>query len=129
MAACANAGDMLRWLALHSDGQIRAIYPDGPTRSLEAMAKVPWPVPSSERIAVITVDDFRQLPDGRVTANVIVDNPAAYHTHDPAAPPPPSQQQAVRMLFVQDAGQWRVDGIEGDTTSAAATPSPTSATP
>ncbi len=121
MAACANAGDMMRRLALYSDARIGAAYPDGPTRALQEMAKVSWPVPAETRVAIINIDDFRRLSDGRASASVTVDDPSYYHTHVPGFVPP-VQLQVARMIFVQEGGSWRVDGTQAGTAAVAATP-------
>jgi copper transport protein len=108
LVACSNAGDILRRLALYSDQRLHFAYPDGPTRALEAIAKTPLPLQLSERVALISVDDVRQLDDGRVVAEVTIDNPAS-HTHDPNAVATPSPRETARLIFVNQAGRWRVD--------------------
>jgi copper transport protein len=107
LVACSNAGDILRRLGLYSDERLRFAYPDGPTKALEAIAKTPLPLGLADRVALVSVEDVRQLPDGRVSARVIVDNPAN-HSHSPNAVNV-STQEAARLIFVQEDGQWRVD--------------------
>lgn len=107
MVACANAGDILRRLALYSDDRLRFAYPQGPTSALEAIAGKPIPVSEVERVALVSVDDVRRLDDGRVGARVIVDNPTN-HSHDPNATST-TQQEAARLIFVQNDGRWLVD--------------------
>lgn len=108
MVACSNAGDILRRLALYSDDRLRFAYPDGPTRALEAIAETPLPLAPYERVALVGVEDVRTLDDGRVSARVIVDNPAA-HSHDPAVAAQSVQQETARLIFVNENGSWRVD--------------------
>jgi mono/diheme cytochrome c family protein len=108
MVACSNAGDILRRLAVYSDNRIRFAYPDGPTTALEAMAADPLPVQPIERVAIAAVENVTTLPDGRVSARVVVDNPAA-HSHDPNVSQAATQQEAARLIFVQEDGIWRVD--------------------
>src|SRR5829696_2932394 len=121
LVACSNAGDILRRLALYSDDRLRFAYPDGPTRALEMIAESPLPLAEAERVALVSVDDVRQLPDGRASARVTVDNPAS-HSHDPQAAATASQQEVARLIFVQEAGRWRVDETRREDTQANATP-------
>ena len=121
LVACSNAGDILRRLALYSDDRLRFAYPDGPTRALEMMAESPVPLSLAERVALVSVDDVRRLDDGRVGARVTVDNPAS-HSHDPQAAAAASQQEVARLIFVQEAGRWRVDETRREDTRTNATP-------
>jgi copper transport protein len=107
VVACGNAGDILRRLALYSDERLRFTYPDGPNRPLRAIAAEPLPLAPLDRIALVAVEDVRVLDDGRVAARVIVDNPAN-HSHDPNAPVT-ATREAARLIFVEEAGRWRVD--------------------
>jgi mono/diheme cytochrome c family protein len=108
LVACSNAGDILRRLALYSDDRLHFAYPDGPTRALEAIAKNPLPLALPERVALISVNNVRKLDDGRVIAEVTVDNPGN-HTHDPTAVATPSPQETAKLIFVQKDGRWLVD--------------------
>jgi hypothetical protein len=106
---------------LYSDERLRFAYPDGPTRALEMIAKSPLPLTEAERVALVSVDDVRQLTDGRVSARVTVDNPAS-HSHDPQAAATASQQEVARLIFIQEAGRWRVDETRREDTQSNATP-------
>lgn len=108
MVACTNAGDIMRRLAVYSDKRIHYAYPDGPTAALEAMAATPMPVQPYERVAITSIENVTRLPDGRVSARVVVDNPAS-HSHDPNISQAAQQQEAARLIFVQEGGRWRVD--------------------
>jgi len=121
LVACSNAGDILRRLALYSDDRLRFAYPDGPTRALEMIAKSPLPVSEAERVALVSVDDVRKLADDRISARVTVDNPAS-HSHDPQAAATASQQEVARLIFVQEAGRWRVDETRREDNGSNATP-------
>jgi mono/diheme cytochrome c family protein len=121
LVACSNAGDILRRLALYSDDRLRFAYPDGPTRALEEIAESPLPLSLAERVALVGVDDVRWLQDGRVGARVTVDNPAS-HSHDPQAAAAASQQEVARLIFVQEAGRWRVDETRREDAQTNATP-------
>ncbi len=116
LVACSNAGDILRRLALYSDDRLRFAYPDGPTRALEMIAKSPLPLAEAERVALVSVEDVRQLADGRVSARVTVDNPAS-HSHDPQTAATASQQEVARLIFIQEAGRWRVDETRREDTT------------
>jgi mono/diheme cytochrome c family protein len=120
LVACSNAGDILRRLALYSDDRLRFAYPDGPTRALEEIAETPLPLSEAERVALLAVDNVRQLEDGRVSARVTVDNPAN-HSHDPATAATASQE-AARLIFVQEADRWRVDETRREETRVNGTP-------
>jgi hypothetical protein len=121
LVACSNAGDILRRLALYSDDRLRVAYPDGPTRALEMIAESPLPLAEAERVALVSVEDVRQLADGRVSARVTVDNPAS-HSHDPQTAATASQQEVARLIFIQEAGRWRVDETRREETQSNATP-------
>ncbi|MFN8590979.1 MAG: CopD family protein [Thermomicrobiales bacterium] len=119
LVACTNAGDILRRLALYSDARMRYAYPDGPNEALKAMAATPLPLPPLERVALVSVDDVRVLPDGRVMARVTVDNPAI-HSHVPGAQV--SQEETARLIFAKEGGQWRVDETRREDAQNNATP-------
>jgi mono/diheme cytochrome c family protein len=121
LVACSNAGDILRRLALYSDDRLRFAYPDGPTRALEMIAESPLPLAEAERVALVSVEDVRRLADGRVSARVTVDNPAS-HSHDPQTAATASQQEVARLIFVQEAGRWRVDETRREDIQSNATP-------
>jgi copper transport protein len=121
LVACSNSADILRRLALYSDDRLRFAYPDGPTRALEAIAKSPLPLSLAERVALVSVDDVRTLGDGRVSAKVTVENPAN-HSHDPTAIAAGSQQEVARLIFVKEAGRWRVDETRREDAPTNATP-------
>jgi mono/diheme cytochrome c family protein len=121
LVACSNTGDILRRLALYSDNRLRYAYPQGPTRALEAIAKSPLPLTLAERVALVNVEDVRTLPDGRVSAKVTVENPAN-HSHDPTAVAAGAQLEVARLIFVKEAGRWRVDETRREDTRTNATP-------
>jgi hypothetical protein len=121
LVACANAGDIMRRLALYSDNRLRFAYPDGPTRVLETIAENPLPLPVEQRVALTAVEDLGRLEDGRVSARMLVDNPAT-HSHDPNAAATASQQEAARLIFVQEDGRWRVDETRREDVRIDATP-------
>jgi copper transport protein len=121
LVACRNAGDIMRRLALYSDDRLRYAYPDGPTRVLETIAANPLPLSLAERVALTAVEDLRLLDDGRVSARMQVDNPAA-HSHDPNVSASATQQEAARLIFVREDGRWRVDETRREDVRINATP-------
>ncbi|MFN8662588.1 MAG: copper resistance protein CopC [Thermomicrobiales bacterium] len=121
MVACSNAGDILRRLAVYSDNRIHYAYPDGPTQALEAMAASPLPLQPFERVAITAIENVTTLPDGRVSARVVVDNPAA-HSHDPNVSQAAIQQEAARLIFVKEDGTWRVDETRREDLQTRGTP-------
>jgi hypothetical protein len=74
-AACLNAGDLPRYLALFTDEAFFRAYGGGGAgdedfeRQLATLA-TPQPLPAAQQVRSPTVDDVRVLPDGRVTAIV-----------------------------------------------------------
>ena len=79
------------------------------------------PVQPYERVAITAVENVTTLPDGRVSARVIVDNPAA-HSHDPNVSQAAIQQEAARLIFVQEDGTWRVDETRREDPQTRGTP-------
>jgi hypothetical protein len=59
---------------------------------------------------LLDVRDVRQLPDGRVTATVVLDNPAL-HTHGLATPGVNSQQDVAHLTFINQDGRWLIDDL------------------
>ena len=114
VVACSNAGDLLRRLALYSDDRLRLDFPDGPPAP-DVSVTSPRPLPEAQRSALVSVEDIRQLADGRVSALVTVDTPAGA-AHDAQAAARASQQAAARLIFIREAGRWRVDGIGSEDT-------------
>ncbi len=112
LVACSNAGDPLRRLALFSDANVRAAFPDGPTEAFERMAaQTPQPAPAGEQVALLDVADVKRLPGGRVSALVRIDNPLQ-HTHGPVASPrAAAQQEAATLVFVQSGDRWLIDDV------------------
>lgn len=110
LVACSNAGDTMRRLALYSDRRIRMSYPDGPTPALERMSQATMPVLDYERVALLNLDQVMELPDGRASAQVTIDNPLL-HTHGLATPGVNPQEDVARLVFVQQDGRWLIDGF------------------
>lgn len=78
LAACFNAGDLLRVYALFSDEGLRpALFPEDVEWAGEA---TPEPLPESDRFSEPEVTDVRVQNDGRVTAMVDFDGEDALVT-------------------------------------------------
>ncbi|MCC6703709.1 MAG: hypothetical protein IT334_02465, partial [Thermomicrobiales bacterium] len=78
LAACFNAGDLLRVYALFSDEGLRpALFPEDVELANEA---TPEPLPEPDRFSEPDVTDVRVQNDGRVTAIVDFDGEDALVT-------------------------------------------------
>lgn len=120
LVACSNAGDSMRRLALFSDANVRAAYPQGPTETLATLAATPLAVPEPERVALLSVADAQLLTDGRASAVVSIDNPGA-HSHGPVAtvapgasvpPAPAAGHDKATLVFVQAGDRWLIDEVQ-----------------
>ena len=114
LVACSNAGDAMRRLALYSDERLRRAHPAGPTIALERIAGTPVPVPATDKVALLSISEARQLPDDRLAARVTIDNPQ-FHTHGPPDPGATAngnaQQEAAVLVFVAEDGRWKIDEV------------------
>ncbi|MFL5759597.1 MAG: FixH family protein [Thermomicrobiales bacterium] len=117
--ACASAQDFSRRTALYSDHYLRpflASMDDQAKQGILAAAAAPAnPMPEGQRGWIQEISDMRALPDGRVGARVIIDDPVNH----------PHVTYAV-LVFAQSGDQWLIDEIHADpgTASPAATPAP-----
>ncbi len=100
LVACINAGDLPRALALYSDRLVGRILPNlGPlTETSYNGAATPQPVPTKDRTVLIEFRDILILPDRRVAALVVGD--------DPTNPEPAS---ATLFYLVKVGDRWVVD--------------------
>jgi hypothetical protein len=102
--ACFNAGDIARASALMTDnGVIRTYWQLTETPELRSTAQeriaTPTPRPEPGQIRLVTVTDISQLPDGRATAFVVI--------NDPAAPQP--GPETLLFYFLNQDGKWLLD--------------------
>jgi hypothetical protein len=75
-AACINAGDYLRFLALLSDDFIRNFAGDiGLPLPEDDSTLTPSPVPDDERALILSIEDVIEFSDGSVNALMIVSGP------------------------------------------------------
>lgn len=130
MVACSNARDVLRQMALYSDRLVRQAYPSGPTELLTLQAQQSLPLTEPEYVALLSITDVQEVGDGRVSAHVVVDNPAR-HSHDPNVLI--STQEGATLFFVHEQGVWRIDktqqDVSGGATPGPGTPGPTESAP
>lgn len=116
MVACTNAVDTLRRLALFSDGNLRAAFPQGVSPGFAQMAtQTQQPLPKTKWTALLDVQNITMLSDGRISATVVVDDPSS-HIH-PAALPGGTPAaihagaQKATVIFVKVNNQWLIDEI------------------
>lgn len=102
--ACFNAGDIARASALMTDnGVIRTYWQLTETPELRSTAQeriaTATPRPELGQIRLVTVTDISQLPDGRATAFVVINDPAALQ-------PGP---ETLLFYFLNQDGTWLLD--------------------
>ena len=73
LAACTNAGESTRALALFSDDLFLAFFGGVSAEDLGTMLTPAAAVPLDDPIAEVSVEDVRLLPDGRVSATTRFD--------------------------------------------------------
>jgi len=118
MVACTNAVDTMRRLALFSDTNLKVSFPRGMSPSFAQMAtQKPQALPQTSWTSLLDVQDITKLSDGRVSATVILDDPAT-HMHPatmpggtPAAGAADAGAQKATIVFVLDEGRWLIDEI------------------
>lgn len=112
--ACFNANDYLRAFALYTDGYLRRLFAGqgGLKQSdLDFFATPPAPVAEKDRTAIVALQDFRVLADGRAAVTVV--------GADPTNPAP----AASAVFFLTKAGGgWLIDEVVR--LGADATPAP-----
>jgi ketosteroid isomerase-like protein len=109
-AACYNAGDTLRALALLTDDLVRRQGPqDGATRDETQAALESEPIPPAELLIVSLVGELGVLEDGRVGGS--------YAFGDP------QQTSTVVFIVLRDVdGRWLIDDMTGAEPLSEATP-------
>jgi hypothetical protein len=103
--ACANAGDVLRTLALVTDDYIVDSFGRGAltAENIADYAAEPRPVPTAQQRAVAAVREARVLPGGRVAA--LVDLAAT-------GGPVPGEVRTDFIVFVPTADGYAIDSIQ-----------------
>lgn len=103
--ACFNAGDVLRAATLMTDNGVMRSYwgltIDEENRALarERLAAPPEARVPEAFVRLITVTDSSMLPDGRVAAFVVINEPLL----------PPTGPETLLFIFTNQDGQWKVD--------------------
>lgn len=103
--ACFNAGDIPRAAGLMTENGIKRSYwgltIDAENRELARtrIAATPEPRIAEALIRLNAVTDASTLPDGRVAAFVIINEPLL----------PPAGPETLLFIFANEDGQWKVD--------------------
>jgi hypothetical protein len=103
--ACFNAGDIPRAAGLMTENGVQRAYwgltIDEENRELARTRIAAAPEPRAEEalVRLITVTDVSTLPDGRVAAFVVLNEPLL----------PPAGPETLLFIFSNQDGQWLVD--------------------
>jgi hypothetical protein len=103
--ACFNAGDIPRAAGLMTENGVRRAYwgltIDAENREFARtrIAATPEPRAEDALVRLITVTDASVLPDGRIAAFVVLNEPLL----------PPSGPETLLFVFANQDGQWLVD--------------------
>jgi hypothetical protein len=103
--ACFNAGDIPRAAALMTDNGVKRSYwgltIDEENRELARtrLAEAAEPRAEEVYIRLITITDASMLPDGRVAAFVVLNEPLL----------PPNGPETLLFIFANQDGTWKVD--------------------
>ncbi len=96
--ACLNAGDTLRYLALHTDTYVARLAAQGTLsqEQLDTFSAPPTPLDPAAQIGLISVEHIRMLADGRIAMLIRQD--------DPTAGP-----QRLFLVLVEQGGRYLID--------------------
>jgi hypothetical protein len=103
--ACFNAGDIPRAAALMTDNGIKRAYwgltinPESRQIASERIAGTPLPRQTEVLVRLITVTDASFLPDGRIAAFVVLNEPLL----------PPAGPETLLFIFRNEGERWLVD--------------------
>lgn len=103
--ACFNAGDIPRAAALMTDNGIKRSYwgltinDQSRQNAKELLAKAATPRGEDQAIRLIAVTDASMLPDGRVAAFLVINEPLL----------PPPGPETLLFIFANQDGAWKVD--------------------
>ena len=111
--ACYNAGNLFSFLALYSDSfeRVKLMGPFQPA-SYDILA-TPQPVPTAKQVIRVNVRDIRLLTDGRASAVVEMNDPAAKSR----------QLKTSTFIFLHATDRWLIDDII-EATTPVGTPAP-----
>ncbi len=111
--ACLNAGETLRYLALHTDGYVARLAAEGllSQEQLDTVAAPPTPLDPAAQIGLIAVEDVRMLADGRIAVLIRQDDPT-------------TGPQRVFFVMAEQGGRYLIDEeiFPEDPDEGAATP-------
>ncbi|MGC4107425.1 MAG: copper resistance protein CopC [Thermomicrobiales bacterium] len=113
MIACTNGVDTLKRLALFSDANLKAAFPNGVSTDFATMAAgAPTPLPETQWVSLVSIQDVAMVSDGRVSATVVLDDPSAQlaGTSGVVSTPDAGTQRAT-LVFVQAGDRWLIDEI------------------
>jgi hypothetical protein len=115
--ACSSAGDFARRSALYTNHYLQPFFNAMDEQNLQGVADAASapasPVPEGERGWVQEIRDVRTLPDGRVGAHIVIDDPVNH----------PHVTSAV-LIFAPSGDRWLIDEIHPDPTSSSPTATP-----
>jgi len=116
MIACTNGVDTLRRLALFSDANLKAAFPDGVTVDFATMAaQPPTPLPEAQWVSLVSLQDVAMLSDGRISATVVLDDPSARLAGASGGAATPGGTQRATLVFVKAGDgasvRWLIDEI------------------
>ncbi|MDP9368732.1 MAG: hypothetical protein M3Q03_10740 [Chloroflexota bacterium] len=96
--ACLNAGDTLRYLALHTDTYVARLAVEGvlSQAQLDTFAAPPTPLDPAAQIGLIATEDIRMLADGRIAVLIR----QAHPTEGP---------QRVFFVMAEQGGRYLID--------------------
>lgn len=103
--ACFNAGDISRAAGLMTDNGVQRAYwgitisPESRATTKERIAGEPIPRGEENGVRLIAVTDASTLPDGRVAAFVVMNEPIL----------PPAGPETLLFVFADQDGRWLVD--------------------
>jgi hypothetical protein len=103
--ACFNAGDIPRAAALMTENGIKRSYwgltVDAENRGLakERIAATPEPRAADFDVRLVAITDTSKLPDGRVAAFVVINEPLL----------PPAGPETLLFVFANQNGEWKLD--------------------
>lgn len=103
--ACFNGGDIARATALMSENGVKRAYwgltidPASREETKSRLSSAPIPRPADREVRLLAVTDASVLPDGRIAAFVVINEPLL----------PPAGPETLLFVFVDQDGQWLVD--------------------
>lgn len=113
LLACANGDETLRGLALFSDANLQATYPDGLSdEARQSVTGTAVPLSEDDWIALVSVTEITRLVDGRVAANVSIEDPDDAFRLAPDADPerdPFADSSSATLVFVEEGDRWLID--------------------